>query len=122
MRQQLRARLTANWLALGALAGILAGGGARLAGAGQLADLLWAVTTAVVLLPLTAEVLAALWRREPGVDLIALLAMGGSLALGQYLAGAVIALMLSGGQALEALAGARARRDLALLVERVPRV
>ena len=32
---------------------------------------------------------------------IALLAMAGSLVLGQYLAGAVVGLMLSGGQALE---------------------
>jgi heavy metal translocating P-type ATPase len=105
-----------------ALGGLLAGGVARLAGAGALAELLWGLTTAAVLAPLALAVAAALWRRELGVDLIALLAMAGSLALGQFLAGAVIALMLAGGQALEAFAAARARRDLTALLERAPRV
>ena len=57
------------------------------------------------------------------MDAIALLAMAGALALGEYLAGAVVALMLAGGNALEASAGARrARRELTALVERAPRV
>jgi len=105
-----------------ALAGILAGGLARLAGAGGLAEILWSFTTVVVLAPLAVAVAADIRRHKLGVDLIALLAMGGSLALGQFLAGAVIALMLAGGQALEAYAGARARRDLSALLERAPRV
>jgi heavy metal translocating P-type ATPase len=104
-----------------ALFGILAGGVARLAGFHGPAEILWALTTAVVLVPLALTVAADLRRRELGVDLIALLAMGGSLALGEYLAGAVIALMLAGGQALESLAGARARRELSALVARAPR-
>ena len=104
-----------------ALTGILAGGLARLAGTGILSEILWALTTAVVLVPLVLAVVRDLRRGEPGVDLIALLAMAGSLVLGQYLAGAVIALMLSGGQALEAFAGARARRELAALLERAPK-
>jgi heavy metal translocating P-type ATPase len=104
-----------------ALAGILAGGLVRLAGLDGAAGALWALTTAVVLAPLVLTVLACLRRGELGVDLIALLAMVGSLALGEYLAGAVIALMLSGGQALEAFAGARARRELTALLERAPR-
>lgn len=104
-----------------ALTGILAGGLARLAGADILSEILWALTTAVVLVPLALAVVRDLRRGEPGVDLIALLAMAGSLALSQYLAGAVIALMLSGGQALEAFAGARARRELAALLARAPK-
>ena len=103
-----------------ALAGILAGGAARLAGMGGLSEVLWAFTTAVVLVPLALTVAGDLRRRELGVDLIALLAMTGSLILGEHLAGAVIALMLSGGQALEAFAGARARRELAALLARAP--
>ncbi|HEY7214025.1 MAG TPA: heavy metal translocating P-type ATPase, partial [Thermoanaerobaculia bacterium] len=101
-----------RWLAAIALSGILAGGLVRLAGAGGAAEVLWALTTLVVLSPLAVAVAADLRRGELGVDLIALLAMVGSLALGEHLAGAVIALMLSGGQALEAFAGARARREL----------
>ena len=61
-------------------------------------------------------------RGRAGVDVIALLAMGGALALGEELAGAVIALMLAGGNALEDAAGRRARRDLTALLERAPRI
>ncbi|MES1240012.1 MAG: heavy metal translocating P-type ATPase [Acidobacteriota bacterium] len=104
-----------------ALGGILAGGAARLAGAGSLPGILWALTTAVVLVPLALTVVRDLRRGELGVDLIALLAMAGSLGLGEPLAGAVIALMLSGGQALEAFAGARARRELTALLMRAPK-
>jgi heavy metal translocating P-type ATPase len=82
---------------------------------------LWALTTVAILAPLALTVLADLRHGQLGVDIIALLAMVGSLVLGEHLAGAVIALMLSGGQALEAFAGARARRELSALVERAPR-
>ena len=58
---------------------------------------------------------------DVGVDTIALLAMAGALALGEYLAGAVIAVMLSGGNALETFASRRARRELTELVRRAPR-
>jgi heavy metal translocating P-type ATPase len=56
------------------------------------------------------------------VDLIALIAMAGALALQQYLPGAVIALMLSGGQVLEEVADSRARAELRALLDRSPRV
>ncbi|MDI1449035.1 heavy metal translocating P-type ATPase [Polyangium sp. 6x1] len=59
-------------------------------------------------------------RRETGVDLIAVLAMAGALVLGEYLAGAIIAVMLTGGAALERFAVARARRELGALLERAP--
>jgi cation transport ATPase len=48
--------------------------------------------------------------------------MAGSLALGEYLAGAVVALMLAGGNALEAAANSRARRALTELLARAPTV
>ena len=104
-----------------ALAGLAAGGILWLAGARGAADLAWALTVAVVLVPLAFTVARDLWNREFGVDLIALLAMAGSLALGEYLAGAVVGLMLSGGQALEAYASSRAQRELKSLLERAPR-
>ena len=43
-------------------------------------------------------------NREMGVDLIAVLAMTGALVLGEYLAGAILAVMLTGGTALERFA------------------
>ncbi len=70
---------------------------------------------------LLRDVVIGLLRRQPGVDVIALLAMGGSLALEEYLAGAVIALMLASGEALEAYADRRAHRELSALLDRAPR-
>jgi heavy metal translocating P-type ATPase len=60
-------------------------------------------------------------RGEFGVDFIAALAVLGALLLREYLAGAIIVLMLSGGEALEAFALQRARTSLAALAERAPR-
>jgi heavy metal translocating P-type ATPase len=75
----------------------------------------------MLLVPLTWSVLRSLLRGDVGVDAIALVSMAGALALGEYLAGAVVALMLAGGNALEESANRRARRELTQLVERAPR-
>lgn len=106
----------------GVVLGLLAGAVAWFAGAPQAAQVCWAVTTGLALLPLSVSVIREILAGHAGVDLIALLAMGGALMLEQYLAGAVIALMLSGGEALEDYADARARRELTALVTRTPRV
>lgn len=89
---------------------------------GDTGDLVWAAAIALALLPLTWSVGRSLARGDIGVDAIALVAMAGALALGQYLAGAVIALMLGGGNALEAAAGRRAGRELTALLQRAPRI
>ena len=89
-------------LALAALAGVLVGGVLRLLGEVGAAEAVWAASTALLLVPLTWSVARTLWRRDVGVDVIALVAMAGALALGEELAGAVVALMLAGGNALEA--------------------
>jgi heavy metal translocating P-type ATPase len=101
--------------------GIVAGGVLYAFAGSDAADVAWAATVAIMLVPLTWSVLRALSHGDLGVDVIALLAMAGALALGEYLAGAVIALMLAGGNALEVFASARARRELTALVERAPR-
>ncbi|HEU4896930.1 MAG TPA: HAD-IC family P-type ATPase, partial [Actinomycetota bacterium] len=105
-----------------AVAGLAGGVWARLAGADQLGDRVLTLTVAAGLVPLAVSVTRALVRREPGVDVIALLAMAGALALGEVLAGAVIAVMLASGRLLETYAGGRARRELRALLERAPRV
>jgi heavy metal translocating P-type ATPase len=114
-------RLTLAFLAL-CLVGLAAGGIARLAGAETVGDITWAATTAMAIVPAIAVVVGDLLKRKFGVDLIAVLALAGTLAVHEYLAGAVIAVMLATGQALEARAGARAERDLHALVARAPRV
>jgi len=104
------------------LSAVLVGGALWLAGAHAAADVAWAAAVVLALIPLGISVVRDLLHRETGVDLIALLAMAGSLVLGQYLAGAVVGLMLSGGQALERYASSRARRELSALLARAPRV
>jgi heavy metal translocating P-type ATPase len=121
-RARLLERLRVQGLPGIALCGIAIGGLLALASLREPADAVWAATVALMLVPLTWSVARALIVGRLGVDLIALLAMAGALALGEYLAGAVIALMLAGGNALEAFAAGRARRELTALVERAPRV
>jgi heavy metal translocating P-type ATPase len=101
---------------------LAAGGLLHLFALGNAGDVVWAAAIAITLVPLTWSVGRSLVRGDVGVDAIALVAMAGALALGEYLAGAVVALMLSGGNALEAAAGRRARRELTALLERAPRI
>jgi heavy metal translocating P-type ATPase len=83
----------------------------------------WVLLVIVLLggIPLLWEMVQQFLRREFSVDFIAILAITGSLLLGEYLAGAFIVLMLSGGEALEAYALRRARSSLSALAERAPR-
>jgi len=113
--------MSARLLALLALVGVVGGLLLHVLGVDAPAHLAWAATTALLLVPLTISVTRTLLRRDVGVDAIALVSMAGALALGEYLAGAVIALMLAGGNALEEVANRRARRELSALVERAPR-
>ncbi|MCI0481764.1 MAG: heavy metal translocating P-type ATPase, partial [Candidatus Dadabacteria bacterium] len=103
------------------LTGISAGLAAHFLQMPQIADWAWAGATAAALAPLTLIVSRTLYSGKMGVDVIALIAMAGSLVLGEYLAGAVIALMLSGGQVLEEYAESRARKELSALIGRTPR-
>ncbi len=102
------------------LVGIATGAALAIGDRRAAADVAWALTTAVGGLQVVVAVMRSVLRREPGVDVIAVLAIVGSLALGEYLAGAVIALMLSSGQALESFAERRAHRELSALLERAP--
>ena len=104
-----------------AIAGLAVGAVLLALGHPALAADAWALTTAVVLLPLAVSVLRSLLHGDVGVDAIALVAMCVSLALDEQLAGAVIAVMLAGGNALEAVAARQATRDLRALLGRVPR-
>ena len=83
----------------------------------------WVLFVIVLLggIPLLWETVQQFMHKELSVDLIAILAIVGSLLLGQYLAGAIVVLMLSGGEALEAYALRRARSSLSALAERAPR-
>ncbi len=116
------AQHTTELTAVAALAGTLAGGACHLAGAPAAGDWLWRVTLVATIVPLTWSVARALLRGDFGVDVIALLAMVGALVGGELLAGAIVAVMLAGGNALEAYADGRARRELTALLRRAPQI
>lgn len=80
---------------------------------GQLeaADIVWAPTMVAMLVPLTTSVVRSVRHGRIGVDAIALVAMVGALALGEFLAGSVIALMLAGGIAAAPTEAHRRRGD-----------
>ena len=114
---------TLSTLYLGAsLIGIAAGGAFHLAGRHQAAEIAWAITTAVGIVPIAWEVLSGIVRREAGIDLIAVLAMVGALAFGEEFAGALIAFMLATGRSLEGFAEHRAHAELSALLARAPRI
>jgi heavy metal translocating P-type ATPase len=109
-------------LAIFALAALVVGAILWLLDEPGWADAAWGVGAAVVLVPLTLDTGRSLLHGDIGVDAIALIAIAGALVLGEQLAAAIVALMMSGGEALEAWAAGRARRELRLLVDRAPRI
>jgi heavy metal translocating P-type ATPase len=113
----------AEVLAALALLALLAGGLAHLAGDATAGDDVWRAAVAILAADLTFEVLRTIVvERHMGVDTIALVAMIGSLALGEELAGLIVGIMFTGGSTLESLASARARRELTTLIQRAPKV
>jgi len=72
--------------------------------------------------PLLLDLIRRAIQREFGSDLLAGLSILTSVILGQYLAGAIVVLMLSGGTALEHYATRRASSVLGALAKRMPRV
>lgn len=104
------------------VAALATGIGAILVGATTAADVVWTALAIVVSIRLAIEIADALRRGQVGVDVIAVLAMVGSILLHETLPGAVIAVMITTGRALEDYADTRARRELAALLARSPRV
>jgi heavy metal translocating P-type ATPase len=104
------------------VAGLVLGLAATAAGQETLASWLWTLPALVVGIWLLAHIVADLLRKEAGVDVIAVLAIGGALALGEALTAAVIAVMLATGDWLERYAEGRAHRELSALISRAPRV
>ena len=115
-------RRTTNLLLLAVSAGgLITGIAAQLYGEPQWAAWIWVFGSSPVLLAVLVGIGRAVLRREAGLDLIALLSMAGAMALGEYLTGAVIGLMLASGRSLEDFAEARARREMSALLSRAPR-
>ncbi len=102
-------------------AGMIAGGAAWLAGARGAADAAWLATAACGLGYALWVAVASIAHGRVSVDVIALLALAGAIAVHELPAAAVISVMLTSGRTLEAWAAYRARHDLSALLERAPR-
>src|SRR6266581_4533406 len=105
-----------------AVVGLIAGIAALVAARQDIADLCFTFATVPVIAGLAVSIVRDLLAGRLGVDAIALVSMSAAIALGQPLAGAVVALMYSGGNVLEDIAVARAEHNLRSLVDRAPRV
>ncbi|WP_144299742.1 heavy metal translocating P-type ATPase [Elioraea rosea] len=111
-----------RYLLLGwVLLGLAVGAVLALAGLPREASLAWAAAALPVAAHVALGIVRALGGGQLGVDVIALAAILGAVALGETAAGAVVALMVAGGEALEAWAEGRATRSLSDLLARAPR-
>ncbi len=104
-----------------AVTGLVAGAVAWVVDAHGVADALWAATTALGLVAAMIWVVVSLRAGRPGVDVLAVLALAGTLLVDEYLAGALVTVMLGTGRVLEHRAAGRAERELRALMERTPR-
>ncbi|HZZ30205.1 MAG TPA: heavy metal translocating P-type ATPase [Pirellulales bacterium] len=85
---------------------------------------LWPLYAALALggVPIVVELLVKLFHREFGSDLLAGISIVTSVLLGEYLAGTLVVLMLSGGEAIESYAVRSAAGVLRALSKRMPLV
>jgi len=102
------------------IAGLVGGLLMTWAGEAALAAWCWGVPSVIVGIRLAWSILRDLLARKAGVDVIAVLAIAGAIALGEWFAASVIAVMLATGEALEAYADGRATRELTALLGRAP--
>ncbi len=118
---ELAARRAPLVLLAATLAGLAVGGALTILGLPRPGGASWVATSAMAMAASLWWVVDSLRRSRLGVDVIALLALVGALLIGEYLAGAVIGVMVASGRALEAWAAANARRELRYLVQRAPK-
>ncbi|MFE6733841.1 heavy metal translocating P-type ATPase [Microbacterium sp. NPDC057650] len=89
-------------------------------GSALAAQVIATVYVAAFMLWTIVGMVRSLLKGQFGLDILAVVAMGATLAVGEYVASLIVVLMLSGGEALEDFASYRARRDLNALLERSP--
>jgi len=78
------------------------------------------VVIGITIIVTAIDMVKALKAGQWGLDILAVVAMVATLAVEEYLAGLIIALMLTGGEALEDMAAGRASRELDALINRRP--
>lgn len=104
-------------LALGLVAGGLA-----LTGHEQWAQWVISAYGALIAVKISVSILRDILHGKYGVDVLAVVAIISTIAVGEYWATLVIVFMMLSGEALEDFAGRRARRELTALLERAPKL
>jgi heavy metal translocating P-type ATPase len=111
-----------NYVPVLVLSGLIVSGICWLFNLPEVASKLLLWVTFIGAIPFFLQMILSFLSGHFGVDLIAAVGIFASLLIGEQLAGAVILLMLSGGESLENFALKRARKDLTLLIERAPKI
>ena len=114
----MKARIT--WAVI-TLAVLVAGTVARLTSGSHTAHVIWMTGLVITAVPVVFGTLRFALHGQFATDLVATLSILGSVALNQPLAGLVIVLMQTGGEALEAYAEGKASAALHALEEAAPR-
>lgn len=95
--------------------------GFAVAGLGSVANIILATAAIINVIPLTWGMIKDLRSGTYGVDVLAATAIITSVVLGEYWAGMIIVLMLTGGEALEDYAANRAKSELSTLLDSAPK-
>ena len=122
MTPMINERLARRALIIIALIGLATGLVAAFMGHDGLVRWIWAAGTPPVVAGLAISIVRDVLAGRMGVDAVAFVSMAAALALGQTLAGVIVAIMYAGGGVLEDFAVGRAERDLKSLVDRASRV
>ncbi|HMQ95884.1 MAG TPA: heavy metal translocating P-type ATPase [Candidatus Saccharibacteria bacterium] len=101
---------------------LIAGGAFSIFGQPSTTQLLFTIWGIVVVLKLGREMIETLREGSYGIDLLAVVAIISTLAVSEHWASMIIVLMLTGGEALEAYAAKRAKRELSHLLDMAPKV
>ena len=104
-----------------AIAAIVAGILLVLAGERDAARMTWTIATVLTGAPVVFKTLRAALRGQFATDVVASMSIIGSVALGQPVAGLVIVVMQTGGEALERYAEGRASAAVQALENAAPR-
>ena len=101
---------------------LVVGAFAFLAGAAEFGVWIWSIAIGVVAVDLVVVTAARMREGRVAVDVVALVALVGSMVLDEPLAGVILALMVASGDALEQYAHRRAQRSLSRLLSLAPKV
>lgn len=91
-------------------------------GQGVAAQWVATVFVGLVVLRTAVDMVRDVLRGHYGLDILAVVAMVATLSVGEFVAALIVVVMLTGGEALEEYAAARARAELTSLLERAPQV